>query len=170
MDFLKSTLTSALSKGPPFPYTFLGRVSHHTNSSSVFTLFHATKKDDGSACSVFSFEVTDATRSQLPLAKNALRKMRTLRHPGVVKVLESVEVRACVCVCVLRECGHGGGVANPLFFLYLDRQLHIHCYGTGDAAGLAYHERRTTERDDQVGIVGSRRTFESYLYPILVNS
>lgn len=94
MDFLKSTLTSALSKGPPFPYTFLDRVSlPGDDSHSVFSLFNGTKREDGSACSIFTFEVTDATRSRLPLAKNSLRKLRTLRHPGVLRVLESVEVR-----------------------------------------------------------------------------
>jgi SCY1-like protein 1 len=93
MDFLKSTLTSALSKGPAFGYTFNDRVSlPGDDNSTVFSLFNATKRDDGTPCSVFSFEVNDATRSKLPLAKNALRKLRTLRHPDVVKVLDSVEV------------------------------------------------------------------------------
>jgi hypothetical protein len=50
-------------------------------------------QEDGSNCSIFSFEINDSTRSRLPLAKNAARKLRTLRHPGVVKVLDSVEVR-----------------------------------------------------------------------------
>ena len=34
-----------------------------------------------------------ANKSKLPLAKNAVRKLRTLRHPGIVKVLETVEVK-----------------------------------------------------------------------------
>ena len=49
-------------------------------------------QDDGSRCSIFSFDVT-ANKSRLPLARNALRKLRTLRHPGVIKVLDTVEVR-----------------------------------------------------------------------------
>ncbi|KAF8250647.1 ARM repeat-containing protein [Wilcoxina mikolae CBS 423.85] len=103
MEFLKSTLTSALSKGPPFPYTFLDRVSlPGDDSSSIFTLHNATKREGGSACSVFSFEVTDATRNRLPLAKNALRKLRTLRHPGVVKVLESVETDSYIYIATER--------------------------------------------------------------------
>lgn len=48
-------------------------------------------QEDGSRCSIFSFDV-NANRSRLPLAKNALRKFRTLRHPGIVKVLDTVEV------------------------------------------------------------------------------
>jgi SCY1-like protein 1 len=49
------------------------------------------RKDDGVKCSIFSFDI-NANKSRLPLAKNALRKLRTLRHPGVVKVLDTVEV------------------------------------------------------------------------------
>lgn len=33
-----------------------------------------------------------ANKSRLPLAKNAVRKSRTLRHPGVIKVLDTIEV------------------------------------------------------------------------------
>jgi hypothetical protein len=43
-------------------------------------------------CSIFTFDIS-AGRGRLPLAKNAVRKLRTLRHPGVIKVLETVEVR-----------------------------------------------------------------------------
>jgi SCY1-like protein 1 len=49
-------------------------------------------QEDGSNCSIFSFDVS-ANRSALPLAKNALKKLRTLRHPGVIKVLDTAEVR-----------------------------------------------------------------------------
>jgi hypothetical protein len=50
-------------------------------------------QEDGSKCSIFSFDIT-ANKSRLPLARNALRKLRTLRHPGVVKVLDTAEVLA----------------------------------------------------------------------------
>jgi SCY1-like protein 1 len=50
------------------------------------------EQEDGSNCSIFSFDIT-ANKSLLPLAKNALKKLRTLRHPGVIKVLDTVEVR-----------------------------------------------------------------------------
>lgn len=48
-------------------------------------------QEDGSKCSIFSFDA-NANRSRLPLAKNALRKFRTLRHPGIIRVLDTVEV------------------------------------------------------------------------------
>ncbi len=48
-------------------------------------------QEDNSECSIFSFDVV-ADKARLPLARNAVRKMRTLRHPGVIKVLDTVEV------------------------------------------------------------------------------
>lgn len=47
-------------------------------------------QEDGSACSIFTFDI-NANKSRLPLAKNAVRKLRTLRHPGVLKAFDVVE-------------------------------------------------------------------------------
>ena len=33
-------------------------------------------------------------KSHLPLARNALRKLRTLRHPGIIRILDTVETEA----------------------------------------------------------------------------
>ena len=41
-------------------------------------------------------------RSRLPLARNAVRKMRTLRHPGVIKVLDTVETENYIYVATER--------------------------------------------------------------------
>lgn len=48
-------------------------------------------KEDGSPCSVFTFDIS-SNNSRTPLARNAVRKSRTLRHPGVIKVLDTIEV------------------------------------------------------------------------------
>jgi len=86
MDFLKSAVAS-IAKGPAFGYSFGDRVDI---DQSIWTLHNGTKREDGSKCSIFSFDVT-ANRSRLPLARNALRKFKTLRHPGIVKVLDTIE-------------------------------------------------------------------------------
>ena len=107
MDFLKSAVASAIAKGPLASYSIADRVDV---DDSTWTLNNATKrvghkygrrmsiprltmtKDDGSKCSVFTFDIP-SNRKQLPLARNALRKCRTLRHPGVLKVIDTAEVR-----------------------------------------------------------------------------
>ena len=107
MDFLKSAVASAISKDPPFPYKFGDRLTVdqsiwalHNGMKRVCVLqkiqvdltdLSATLQEDGSDCSIFAFDIT-ADRSRLPLARNAVRKMRTLRHPGVIRVYDTVEV------------------------------------------------------------------------------
>ncbi|KAI1422966.1 armadillo-type protein [Xylaria sp. FL1777] len=99
MDFLKSAVASAMAaQGPPFPYSFGDKVDI---DSSIWTLYNGTRRADGSNCSIFSFDVT-ANRSRLPLAKNALKKLRTMRHPGVIKVLDAVETDSYIYIATER--------------------------------------------------------------------
>ncbi|KAF2707076.1 ARM repeat-containing protein [Pleomassaria siparia CBS 279.74] len=98
MDFLKSAVASAISKGPAFGYSFGDRVDI---DDSIWTLYNGTKREDGSKCSIFSFDAS-ANKSRLPLARNALRKLRTLRHPGVVKVLDTVETESYIYIATER--------------------------------------------------------------------
>ncbi|KFA64971.1 hypothetical protein S40285_03863 [Stachybotrys chlorohalonatus IBT 40285] len=98
MDFLKSAVASAIAKGPPFPYTFGDKVDI---DESIWTLYNGTRREDGSNCSILSFDIT-TNKSRLPLAKNALKKLRTLRHPGVVKVLDTVETDTYIYVATER--------------------------------------------------------------------
>ncbi|KAF6224101.1 hypothetical protein HO133_010675 [Letharia lupina] len=98
MDFLKSAVASAISKDPPFPYKFGDRL---TVDQSIWALHNGTKRENGSDCSIFAFDVT-ADKSRLPLARNAVRKMRTLRHPGVIKVYDTVETETYIYVATER--------------------------------------------------------------------
>lgn len=41
MDFLKSAVASAISKGPPFPYSFGDRL---TLDQSIWTLYNGVKR------------------------------------------------------------------------------------------------------------------------------
>ncbi|KID98782.1 protein kinase-like protein, partial [Metarhizium majus ARSEF 297] len=98
MDFLKNAVASAIATGPPFPYSFGDKVDI---DESVFTLYYGTKREDGSNCSIFSFDIT-ANRGRLPLARNALKKLRTMRHPGVIKVLDTVETETYIYIATER--------------------------------------------------------------------
>ncbi|KAF7550164.1 hypothetical protein G7046_g8103 [Stylonectria norvegica] len=98
MEFFKSAVASAIASGPPFPYTFGDKVDI---DESMWTLNNGTKREDGSNCSIFSFDV-NSNRSRLPLAKNALKKLRTLRHPGVIKVLDTVETETYIYIATER--------------------------------------------------------------------
>lgn len=85
MNFLKSLTSTSGFSG----YTFGDRVDI---DQSIWTLQNGTKREDGSKCSIFTFDI-NANRSRLPLARNALRKFKTIRHPGVVRVLDTLETQ-----------------------------------------------------------------------------
>ncbi|KAG9251264.1 armadillo-type protein [Emericellopsis atlantica] len=98
MDFLKSAVASAIASGPPFPYSFGDRVDV---DESIWTLHNGTRREDGSNCSIFAFDIPN-NRARLPLAKNALKKMKTMRHPGVIKVLDTVETETYIYIATER--------------------------------------------------------------------
>ncbi|KAI1129119.1 armadillo-type protein [Nemania abortiva] len=99
MDFIKSAVASAMAaQGPSFPYSFGDKVDI---DASIWTLYNGTRRADGSNCSIFSFDVP-ANKSRLPLAKNALKKLRTMRHPGVIKVLDAVETDSYIYIATER--------------------------------------------------------------------
>lgn len=114
MDLLRNFGSAAASSllqksGISLPYT-LGDVVTEYNGKSIWTLYNATKKvrrsinattdtchsppssktqDDSSPISVFYFD--GSNRQYLPFAKNALRKLRTTRHPDVLKYIDVIE-------------------------------------------------------------------------------
>lgn len=85
-----------------------------------------TLQEDGSNCSIFSFDVT-ANKSRLPMARNAVKRLRTLRHPGVLKVLDTVEVKSSEVLCL-------GNLTN----IQTDRNIYLYCYGASDSFEMAY--------------------------------
>jgi len=61
------------------------------------------------------------------LARNAVKKLRTLRHPGVIKVLDTVEV-----AILASPGGATTDVCVP------DRLIHIYCHRACSAVEMAY--------------------------------
>ncbi|GAA6019640.1 hypothetical protein JCM11491_002836 [Sporobolomyces phaffii] len=61
--------------------------------ASIWTLYSGTKRDDQSSVSIFAFEVGSSVdrRQLLAVARNALRKLRSTRHPNVLKFLDGSE-------------------------------------------------------------------------------
>ncbi|GJJ06594.1 hypothetical protein Clacol_000787 [Clathrus columnatus] len=96
MDYLRNlgsaAATSLLQKsGVTLPFS-LGEKIISFEGKTIWSLYDAVKRDDSSQVSVFVFDANQGNkRSQLPLAKNALRKLRTIRHPDVLKFVDVVE-------------------------------------------------------------------------------
>ncbi|TBU30194.1 armadillo-type protein [Dichomitus squalens] len=101
MDYLRTLGSAAVStlvqkSGLNLPFSLGPKVASFENRT-VWSLYDGTKRDDSSPVSVFEFEAnTPAKKNLLPLAKNALRKLRTIRHPDVLKFMEVVETDATI--------------------------------------------------------------------------
>ncbi|KAG7090905.1 hypothetical protein E1B28_009982 [Marasmius oreades] len=92
MDYLRTLGSAAVStlvqkSGLNLPFSLGTKV---ILLNGVCNLYDATKRDDSSPVSVFEYDFSQR-RDIAPLAKNALRKLRTIRHPDVLKFMDVVE-------------------------------------------------------------------------------
>uniref|UniRef100_A0A0W0FWE6 Protein kinase domain-containing protein n=1 Tax=Moniliophthora roreri TaxID=221103 RepID=A0A0W0FWE6_MONRR len=97
MDYLRTLGSAAVStlvqkSGLNLPFSLGPKV---TTLDSICTLYDATKRDDSSPVSVFEYDFSQR-RDIAPLAKNALRKLRTTRHPDVLKFMDAVETETTI--------------------------------------------------------------------------
>ena len=101
MDYLRNLGSAAVSSlvqksGLTLPFTTNNRVTSY-DGRSIWTLYEGTKRDDGSPVSIFEFDANQpGKRNVFPLAKNALRKLRTIRHPDVLRFMDVVETDSTI--------------------------------------------------------------------------
>lgn len=110
MNFLSSLSTAVLnassaalssaSGGVPGVQGYqLGERVTGYDGKSIWTLYSGTKRDDATPVSVFAFDLSAPVphmrpadrKALLPLARNAFRKLRALRHPNILKFLDGSE-------------------------------------------------------------------------------
>eukprot|EP01135_Chromosphaera_perkinsii_P010147 Nk52_evm13s2039 gene=Nk52_evmTU13s2039 len=56
----------------------------------VWSIHEGKRKSDGEAATILVFDV-QTNRDKLAAARNGLRRLKTMRHPNIVKILEGVE-------------------------------------------------------------------------------
>ncbi|KAG2073379.1 ARM repeat-containing protein [Suillus decipiens] len=105
MDYLRSFGSAAVStlvqkSGLNLPFSLGVKVY---SCETFWTLYDATKRDDGSLVSVFEYDLTHPlNKSTMPLARNSLRKLRTIRHPDVLRFIDVVESDSAICIMTER--------------------------------------------------------------------
>ncbi|KAF9183928.1 hypothetical protein BGZ51_003673 [Haplosporangium sp. Z 767] len=94
-DFVKSTLSRVVlgKEIPSFPYNIGERVESF--DSTIWALHKGTKREDNSAVSILCFDCV-RQRDKLPLARNAFKKFRTIRHPDLIKYIDGIETDAFI--------------------------------------------------------------------------
>ncbi|KAG0316507.1 hypothetical protein BGZ99_006856 [Dissophora globulifera] len=92
-DLVKSTLSKVVlgKEIPSFPYTLGDRVDSF--DSTIWALHMGIKREDNSAVSILAFDCV-RQRDKLPLARNAFKKFRTIRHPDLIKYIDGIETDA----------------------------------------------------------------------------
>ncbi|KZV66792.1 ARM repeat-containing protein [Peniophora sp. CONT] len=101
MDYFRAIGSAAVhtlvqKSGINTPWTLGAKVTAY-EGESIWTLYDGTKRDDGTLVSIFEFDGSSPNkRNALPLAKNALRKLRTTRHPDVLKFMDVIETETTV--------------------------------------------------------------------------
>ncbi|KDQ15249.1 hypothetical protein BOTBODRAFT_108853 [Botryobasidium botryosum FD-172 SS1] len=107
MDYLRNLGSAAASSllqksGITLPFSLGDKVSYY-EGKTIWTLYEATKRDDSSPVSVFYFDASLPNhRNLLPLARNALRKLRTIRHPDVLKFIDVVDAENTIYIVTER--------------------------------------------------------------------
>eukprot|EP01116_Phalansterium_solitarium_P010429 TRINITY_DN2518_c0_g1_i4.p1 TRINITY_DN2518_c0_g1~~TRINITY_DN2518_c0_g1_i4.p1 ORF type:complete len:122 (-),score=26.95 TRINITY_DN2518_c0_g1_i4:65-430(-) len=91
--------SSWFSKAAAFPYELKEQTANFETVSG-WTLHSAVRKADRKPVSILSFDIKKHP-AHLPLALNAFRRMKTLRHPNLLPFLVSVAHAAAVACTLL---------------------------------------------------------------------
>ncbi|KAH9993174.1 hypothetical protein BJV77DRAFT_1067320 [Russula vinacea] len=105
MDYLRSLGTAAVSSivqksGLNLPFS-LGTKFPPLDALNIWTLYDATKRDDATPVSVFEFN-SQQRRNLLPVAQNAVRRLRVTRHPDILKFMDVVEADGTIYIMTER--------------------------------------------------------------------
>ncbi|WWC64691.1 uncharacterized protein I303_107302 [Kwoniella dejecticola CBS 10117] len=117
MNYLKSITTSVLqSTGVTFPFSIGERIPGLDSSASIWEVREGIKRDDGTPLTLFIYDSTlppfqpgnKDRRTLFQFAKNALKKLRTIRHPDVIRYIDSVETETHIYIATERVRPLGG--------------------------------------------------------------
>lgn len=69
---------------------------------SIWTLFEAKKKGTREPLSIFRFDIKDPSSPLIERAKQSLKRIKTLRHPSILKYVDSCENEKTICIVTER--------------------------------------------------------------------
>lgn len=83
---------SFFSRDPSKDFSFeIGELVAGLQEKSVWTLHKGKKKGTSEEVSVFMYDIKSGSETQLEVAKGAVKRLKTLRHPSVLMFLDSLE-------------------------------------------------------------------------------
>ncbi|PWN31506.1 ARM repeat-containing protein, partial [Meira miltonrushii] len=104
-SFFSAASALLTGKSGPLPEYTIGERDNWFEGRTIWSLHSAIRKEDGMPCSMLIFDSqqsshSNSKKSLLPLARNALRRLRTTRHPDVIRLLNSAETPSGVFIAV----------------------------------------------------------------------
>ncbi|XP_063977933.1 N-terminal kinase-like protein isoform X1 [Diachasmimorpha longicaudata] len=120
---------SLFSRDPAkdFPYE-IGEVVDGLDGKSIWTLYRAKKKgtSGGEDVSVFVYDIKSGEESQLEITRNAVKRLKTLRHPSILTYVDSLETDKVIYLAterveplhtrLLKKIDIGEGIKKELYF------------------------------------------------------
>ncbi|KAG2207471.1 hypothetical protein INT47_004219 [Mucor saturninus] len=86
---VKSSLSLLGNSNTGFGYSIGDKVEFYSDHS-IWSLHHGTKKEDGSEVTIFVFDCVK-NKDRIQLARNAFKRIRTMRHPDILRYLDGIE-------------------------------------------------------------------------------
>ncbi|KAG9510210.1 N-terminal kinase-like protein [Fragariocoptes setiger] len=68
------------------------------DGKSMWALFKAKKKSTAEPLSVFRYDFLDPTLPEVEQARASLKRLKTLRHPSILKYIDSLEGEKSICI------------------------------------------------------------------------
>lgn len=72
------------------------------SDKSIWCLFEAKRRSSQESVSIFRFDIKDQNSSSVDRAKQFLKRIKTLRHPSILKYVDSCETEKSICVVTER--------------------------------------------------------------------
>jgi SCY1-like protein 1 len=80
----------------------IGEQIANFSEKSIWSLFKARKRNSGEAVSIFRFDIKEQNSSSVERAKQSLKRIKTLRHPSILKYVDSCENEKSICIVTER--------------------------------------------------------------------
>lgn len=68
------------------------------DGKSIWSLYKAKKKGSNEPISIFRFDFKEPTNPMVERAKQSLKRIKTLRHPSILKYVDSCETEKSICI------------------------------------------------------------------------
>lgn len=76
----------------------IGEQVHSYSERSIWALFKAKKKNTNQSLSIFRFDIREPQSPAIDQAKHSLKRIKTLRHPSILKYVDSCENEKSICI------------------------------------------------------------------------